>query len=465
MNNNIQSEDIDLYIWEGNSDIATRVERCLVNSDIGIIRVDPNMLVLPQKDPSRHAVALVSVTVIGDARFIGNEWLMSQDIPVIWVAAEERGHDPRFYPPAYSHTLPLLFTCAELRRLVSRLAGVAANSKGQVPVNAPRPLIAVSDVMQKLLADVELYADCNASVLIHGETGVGKERIAELLHERSAASRGPFIAVNCGAVPEGLFEAHFFGHAKGAFTGAVGAHKGYFEQADGGTLFLDEIGDLPLYQQVKLLRVLEQHSITRLGSTVEVPARFRLVSASHRDLRQLISAHKFRADLYYRLAVIELDIPNLEERGPAEKKAIFQALIAPFLQEKALAIPTWLLDRVGDIHFPGNIRELANLVERIGIIVRQRGDWDKERLDQVFERINALRLADEATSTASQQEAEPAAELSLAEQSERERIIGALNANGWRRLDTAAELGISRKVLWEKMRKLQITGQGENIDT
>ncbi|WP_353149132.1 sigma-54 dependent transcriptional regulator [Pollutimonas bauzanensis] len=463
MNNNIPSEDIDLYIWEGNSDIASRVERCLVNSDIGVLRIDPNMLVLPQKDASRHAVALVSVTVIGDARFIGNDWLMSQDIPVIWVAAEERGHDPRFYPPAYSHTLPLLFTCAELRRLISRLAGAAANSKRQTQVSTPRPLIAVSDVMQKLLADVELYADCNASVLIHGETGVGKERIAELLHERSAVSRGPFVAVNCGAVPEGLFEAHFFGHAKGAFTGAVGAHKGYFEQADGGTLFLDEIGDLPLYQQVKLLRVLEQHSITRLGSTVEVPARFRLVSASHRDLRQQISAQKFRADLYYRLAVIELDIPNLEERGPAEKKAIFQALIGPFVPEKATPVPTWLLDRVGNIYFPGNIRELANLVERIGIIVRQRGAWDKERLEQVFERLNALRLADQSASAPAQREPEPAAELSSAEQAERERVIGALNANGWRRLDTAAELGISRKVLWEKMRKLQITSQGENI--
>jgi len=128
-------------------------------------------------------------------------------------------------------------------------------------------------------------------------------------------------------------------------------------------------------------------------------------------------------------------------------------------------VPAWLLDRVGNIYFPGNIRELANLVERIGIIVRQRGAWDKERLEQVFERIDALRIADQSASAPAPREPEPAVELSSAEQAERERIIGALNANGWRRLDTAAELGISRKVLWEKMRKLQITSQGENMDS
>src|SRR3546814_10891308 len=157
--------------------------------------------------------------------------------------------------------------------------------------------------MQALLAEAQMFADCRSDLLIHGQTGGGKERVARLLHDRAAWAEGPFVAVNCGAIPEGLFESHFFGHAKGAFTGAVGAHKGYFEQADGGTLFLDEIGDLPLYQQVKLLRVLEQNAVTRLGSTVEIPVQFRLVAATHRHLPTLVEGGRFRADRYYRLAV------------------------------------------------------------------------------------------------------------------------------------------------------------------
>lgn len=264
-------------------------------------------------------MGLVSVSVMGDARFAGFDWLATQGIPVIWVAGEERNHDPRYYAPAYSYTLPLAFTGAELRRLLFRLAGVARAAAVDEPRPAPA-MIAVSPAMRGLLAEAEMFADARANVLVHGETGVGKERIARLLHDQSSWAGGPFVAVNCGAIPEGLFEAHFFGHAKGAFTGAVGAHKGYFEQASGGTLFLDEIGDLPSYQQVKLLRVLEQSSVTRLGSTVAIPVEFRLVAATNKDLRALVAQGEFRADLYYRLAVIELHIPNLEARGAAEKR-------------------------------------------------------------------------------------------------------------------------------------------------
>ena len=219
-----------------------------------------------------------------------------------------------------------------------------------------------------------MYADCRSNVLVHGETGVGKERVARLLHDRAAWADGPFVAVNCGAIPEGLFEAHFFGHAK-AFTGAVGAHKGYFEQASGGTLFLDEIGDLPLYQQVKLLRVLEQSTVTRLGSANEVPVDFRLVAATNKDLRVLVAQDEFRADLYYRLAVIELRIPSLEQRGAAEKVALFRSLL-----ERMGAgdePPDWLLERVGATRYEGNVRELSNVAERVAIVRRQFQSWDR----------------------------------------------------------------------------------------
>jgi len=466
-------EEIDLYVWEGTSDIAARAERCLSGYDVSVIRVDAGLALPPSREAGRPAVALVSVTVMNDARFSGYDWLATQGIPAIWVASEERDRDPRYYPPAYSYTLPLSFTGAALRALLFRLAGIA-HAADRAAARAPRPLVAVSDTMRALLAEAQTFADCRASVLIHGETGVGKERVARLLHDHASWSAGPFVAVNCGAIPEGLFEAHFFGHAKGAFTGAIGAHKGYFEQANGGTLFLDEIGDLPLYQQVKLLRVLEQNTVTRLGSTAEVNVDFRLVAATNKNLRNLVAEAAFRADLYYRLAVVELYVPNLEARGAAEKAAIFKALLERYLPGDAVDVPDWLLDRVARTRYPGNVRELSNLVERVGIIRRQFRAWDRERIERVFDRLGQGPVAANGgsggagASGGGGREAEPAAArapFTPAEQAERARVVAALEANGWRRQDTANMLGISRKVLWEKMRKFQLAeGQGEFAD-
>src|ERR1700744_6224340 len=162
-------------------------------------------------------------------------------------------------------------------------------------------LVANSECMQALLHEVDTFADCDPGVPVHGETGVGKERIAQLLHEKHTRYReGPFVAVNCGAIPDGLFESLFFGHAKGSFTGAAATHKGYFEQADGGTLFLDEIGDLPLYQQVKLLRVLEDSAVTRVGSATPIKVDFRLLAGANRNLHKQVKEGKFSADPHLR---------------------------------------------------------------------------------------------------------------------------------------------------------------------
>ncbi|WP_333904557.1 sigma-54 factor interaction domain-containing protein, partial [Achromobacter insolitus] len=391
MSQNFAREEFDVYVWEGTSDIASRAERCLAGMDVSLLRADAGTAFPPPRDLARPAVALVSVSVMGDKRFSGYDWLAAQGMPVIWVAAEARGRDPRYYPPEYSYTLPLAFTPADLRKLLYQLLGTL-NQLNRATPRREQPLIAVSATMQDLLAEAEMYADCRSNVLIHGETGVGKERIARLLHDRAAWSDGPFVAVNCGAIPEGLFEAHFFGHAKGAFTGAIGAHKGYFEQASGGTLFLDEIGDLPLYQQVKLLRVLEQNTVTRLGSTVEVPVDFRLVAATNKDLRALVGQDEFRADLYYRLAVIELRIPNLEQRGPEEKAAIFRSLLQSQGVEDEL--PPWLLERVSRTRYEGNVRELSNVAERVAIARRQFQAWDRPRIERIFDQLaEPLRVA------------------------------------------------------------------------
>ncbi|MGB6008427.1 sigma 54-interacting transcriptional regulator [Castellaniella sp.] len=451
----VTPDTIDVFIWEGSSDIAPRIQQCLASTDIVAIRVDPATPMPPPQEPGRRAVAVISVSVIGDAHFTGQGWLRTEAVPVIWVAAEQRGQDTRFYPPAYSHTLPPSFTGAELRAMILRAAQSVDQARAPETTRRNTPLVAECTAMRALMRDVELYAACDASVVIHGETGTGKERVAQRLHELSSRVGGPFVAVNCGAVPDGLFEAHFFGHAKGAFTGAVGAHKGYFEQADGGTLFLDEIGDLPLHQQVKLLRVLEQRSITRLGAASPVPVDFRLVSASHFHLATLTEAGRFRSDLYYRLAVIELEVPNLEARGPLEKQHLFRALIALTTPSGSAEAPEWLLARVAMMPFPGNIREMANLAERVGICVQQTGSWDRSALERIMDQFTSL-------SRATTQDELPSAS-SATDQTERARIIRALDDHGWRRQDTAAALGISRKALWEKMRRHNIQAQGDSV--
>ncbi|MCX5592057.1 sigma 54-interacting transcriptional regulator [Alcaligenes endophyticus] len=468
MSSTFLSNEPILYVWEGSSDLALRAERAMDNTAVAVLRVDAGVRLDRAHYMTEHAVALVSVSVMADGIFDQHEWLVEHAIPVIWVASQERTYDPRFYPSAYSYTLPLSFSAADLRNLVAKLSGLVMQA--ELPLaTGTRPMVAVSPVMRGLLAEVELYADSQASVLIHGETGVGKERIAQLLHDRSKRAKSPFVPVNCGAVPEGLFEAHFFGHAKGAFTGAIGAHKGYFEQADTGTLFLDEIGDLPLHQQVKLLRVIEQRSVTRLGAVQEIPVDFRLVAASNKNLIELVQQGQFRADLYYRLAVVELRIPSLEERGAEEKIAIFTALLEQELQSDVEDIPQWVLDSVGSMRFDGNVRELANLVERVALMNRQFGAWESVQLQQVLSRFGRLGRHAPSTNdsptvlaTIADQSASIQVELerlSEVEREERERIVQALDKHAWRRQDTAAYLGISRKVLWEKMRKLTITAQ------
>lgn len=438
-------ESIDVYVWEGKSDIAERIARCLGSFEIDVIRAENIDMTREQNGPSL-SIAVISVTVIDSAGFSADDWQRAHGMPVIWVAEAARAFDSRVYPPEYSHILMLDFTCAELHRLVFRLAGELRSSAATSA--AAEPFIAQSDIMRTLLAETEAFADCNSNVLIVGETGVGKERVASLLHERhSRYGKGPFVAVNCGAIPDGLFESHFFGHAKGAFTGAMFAHKGYFEQADNGTLFLDEIGDLPLYQQVKLLRVLEQSKVTKLGSTTEVNLDFRLVAATNRNLRELVRQEMFRADLYYRLAVIELRVPNLEERGAADKIAIFNAMLKQTQDSEVVpAAPDWLLQMVAQTRFVGNVRELRNIAERVLIIHRQLGDWERGAIDRVFTLLKEMR---EDTS-------DPPLPRKKWDMADRDRIVKALDTNNWRRQDTANYLGISRKVLWEKMRKFQI---------
>ncbi|SAK43752.1 sigma-54 dependent transcription regulator [Caballeronia pedi] len=452
MRQNTRIDGLDIHVWEGKADIVERVVRAMSGQDVDVLRADGTSISAP-RDVARPALAIISVSVIDGGAFVLRDWEARHSMPVVWVGAAPRERDPSMFPPDYSHILPLDFTGAELRAMVAKLAR-QLRAHGE-DAQASHALIAHAECMKALLHEVDTFADCDTSVLLHGETGVGKERIAQLLHEKHARyGDGPFVAVNCGAIPDGLFESLFFGHAKGSFTGAVLAHKGYFEQANGGTLFLDEIGDLPLYQQVKLLRVLEDQAVTRIGSATPVRLEFRLIAASNKCLPQLVKDGAFRADLYYRLAVIELAIPSLEERGAPDKIALFKTFISEVIGRDRLdalpEMPYWLADAVADIYFPGNVRELRNLAERVGVTVRQLGGWDESRVKRL------LVLARSAKAAPADGGSDLLVDRSKWDMTERNRVIAALDANGWRRQDSAQHLGISRKVLWEKMRKFQI---------
>src|SRR6266436_2531990 len=232
-------------------------------------------------------------------------------------------------------------------------------------------LLGNSDAMNSVRAMIEKVADTDATVLVRGESGTGKELVARELHDRSSTrSSGAFVAVNCAALPTELIESELFGHEKGAFTGAAARRQGKFEQANGGTLFLDEIGDMSSNVQAKLLRALEERCIERLGSNDSIPVDVRIISATHRPLEQDIGAGTFRADLFYRLRVVTIEIPPLRERREdipmlAEK---FVAAAVERYELPARAIAQGTLRRLLEYDWPGNVRELKNAVERAVIV-------------------------------------------------------------------------------------------------
>jgi transcriptional regulator with PAS, ATPase and Fis domain len=213
-------------------------------------------------------------------------------------------------------------------------------------------------------------ADIDASVLVNGESGTGKELVARAIHHRGARSRRPFVAVACGAIPETLIEAELFGHEKGAFTGTTGAREGFFEKAADGTLFLDEIGELSLYTQVKLLRVLQEREFSRLGSSRLIPLRARLIFATHRDLAEMVEQGKFRQDLYYRINVMKIETPTLQEHVEDIPQIAMHFLhhYGQLFQKKMTGIEPDALTLLQDYHWPGNVRELENVIQRAIIL-------------------------------------------------------------------------------------------------
>jgi DNA-binding NtrC family response regulator len=303
--------------------------------------------------------------------------------------------------------------------------------------------LGVSPAMRRIDRMLVRLAASDGTVLLTGESGVGKEQVARRLHllGQSGQSR-PFVAVNCAAIPETLLEAELFGFEKGAFTGASRERRGYFEQADGGTLFLDEIGDMPLAMQAKLLRAIQERTVTRVGGETPQRVDVRLVCATHEDLRQMVEAGRFREDLYYRINVIHVRIPPLRERREdilwlARLFADEQSLKkggTPFVlseaAERALLSHPW----------PGNIRELKHCIER-ACVMAERAQLTPEALFG-----DAMPLGPSGNMTGDTL-------IAYLDACEKRYIEQALVAHLWRIGETAEALGISRKNLWEKMRK------------
>jgi two-component system response regulator AtoC len=302
-------------------------------------------------------------------------------------------------------------------------------------------IIGTSVAIRQIFTMLSQIAPSESTVLISGESGTGKELAANALHKDSLRADKPYIRINCAAIPEGLLESEFFGHEKGAFTGAYAKKLGRFELADGGTLLLDEIGDLPLGLQAKLLRVLETGECERLGSTRTTKIDVRLLCATAKDLKQEVEEGRFRQDLLYRLSVIPLHMPPLRERVED-----IPLLVSHFLHEfsRKRGIPLTLSDEAMQCllsyDFPGNVRELKNIIERVSVLSAGPvisledlpGDLQNPKNGRAFSPL-----------------------LPLAEymaRAEKQFIIGALAHSGNNRTKAAAVLGISRKNLWEKMK-------------
>lgn len=317
--------------------------------------------------------------------------------------------------------------------------------------------------MKQLYQQIEKIAPTDVTVLIHGESGTGKELAARAIHERSQRARAPIVSVNCAAIPETLIESELFGHERGAFTGAVAARQGLVEAAEGGTLFLDEIGELPLEAQARLLRVIQEREIRRVGTVHSRKVDVRLVAATHRNLRELVASGRFREDLYYRLQVIELSIPPLRDRGE-DIMRLAESLLSQYASDAgwpaAPALTADAQDRVRRYPWPGNVRELENAMQRAVIL----GDPDQPIDTDLLNLPRSLGASTAAAAMADATPESPGAGVPHDRASDNDDAsledyfvqFVLEHEDTMSETELAQKLGISRKNLWERRNRLGI---------
>ncbi|MGE8502932.1 MAG: sigma-54-dependent transcriptional regulator [Pseudomonas sp.] len=335
-----------------------------------------------------------------------------------------------------------------LRELVATALRIRSPESGETPVDSR--LLGDSPPMKSLRKQIQKLSRSQAPVYISGESGSGKELVARLIHEQGPRVEQPFVPVNCGAIPSELMESEFFGHKKGSFTGAIEDKQGLFQAANGGTLFLDEVADLPLPMQVKLLRAIQEKAVRAVGGQQEVVVDVRILCATHKDLAAEVAAGRFRQDLYYRLNVIELRVPPLRERREdiAQLADVMLTRLADSTGLAAAKLHPDALEKLKNYRFPGNVRELENMLERAYTLCED---------DQITP--SDLRLADACSP------GNDAGEASLAqidnledylEDIERKLIMQALEETRWNRTAAAQRLGLTFRSMRYRLKKLGI---------
>lgn len=338
-----------------------------------------------------------------------------------------------------------------VRNALDKTSLVKQNRTMRRKIGNVKEIIGESKVMDDIKQTIQRVGSTDARVLITGENGTGKELVARWLHEYSKCSNGPFVDVNCAAIPTELMESELFGHEKGAFTGATQQRIGKFEQADGGSLFLDEIGDMSPSAQAKVLRALQESEITRVGGTKSIKVNVRVLAATNKDLEEEIKEGRFREDLFHRLNVIPIHVPALRER-----KSDISILAKTFLDELAerdilfegKLFTDDALELMSNMQWPGNVRELHNVVERAGILT-SKNEIDADILSRLTNNSSKSQGMDEML--------EEFTDFQLfKEQTEKQFLLYHLNKNDWNISQTADEIGIQRSHLYNKLNKYGI---------
>ena len=349
------------------------------------------------------------------------------------LAAMDRGaRDVLPFPPEGIKLRELVMRCHRGSARVAALAPASEDSVETIVGESPRMLQAFKTIAR--------VSHSVATVLVRGESGTGKEMVARAIHERSPRQRGPFVAVNCAAIPENLLESELFGHEKGAFTGAIGRRVGRFERASGGTLFLDEIGDMSLALQAKILRVLQEREVERVGGAAPIKVDVRLIAATHRDLEKDVREGRFREDLYYRLAVVAVQLPPLRERGE-DLRTLIEHYLRRYAREYARPVDAISVEAIAILRaysWPGNVRQLRNVIESAVLLA----DSDV---------LLPCHLPPEVLSPDTAHEARDAVTLVTLSELERKHIQKVLAVSGGQMSVAAEILGIHRNTLRRKL--------------
>ena len=351
------------------------------------------------------------------------------------------------------HYIAKPFRLAEAREVVRgalelrRIRSENSELRERIEHLAGHTTIITQDLgMQRLLETARQIAETDCSVVIHGESGTGKELLARYIHQKSQRAERKFLAFNCGALHEEIAASELFGHEKGAFTGALSTKIGLFEAADGGTLFLDEVAELPLLMQVKLLRVLQERELMRVGSVNPIDINVRIIAASNRDLKKAVEDGKMRDDLYFRLNVVTLTLPPLRERRDDIPLLAYYFLrkFSVVMDRDVNEISAEAMQRLNEYDFPGNIRELSNFIER-GVALTQDNTLDVQHLPQSLGELTVRVFKPEMAATPT-----------TLEEQEAEHILNVLKMADGNRTQAARMLGIDRVSLWRKLKKLGI---------